>query len=167
MTTTVEFVFGSEVTAGGFFLNNELTDFSFVPTQGGKPVANAPAPGKRPMSAMAPTIVFDRHGRFAMALGSPGGPAIIPYVAETLVAMIDGGLLPQAAAALPHHVNMNGPLSLEKSASLEALAPALFKMGYEVRPGRGERSGLHIIERVKGGYIGAADPRRDGVAIGD
>ena len=167
MTTTVEFVFGSEMMADGFFLNNELTDFSFVPTQDGKPAANAPAPGKRPMSAMAPTITFDRQGRFAIALGSPGGPAIIPYVAETLVAMIDGRLSPQAAAALPHHVNMNGLLLLEKDTSLDALAPALTRMGYDVRPGREEKSGLHIIERVKGGYIGAADPRRDGVALGD
>lgn len=167
MTTTVEFVFGSEMMADGFFLNNELTDFSFVPTRDGKPVANAPAPGKRPMSAMAPAIVFDRQGRFALTLGSPGGPAIIPYVAETLVAMIDGGLSPQTAAALPHHVEMNGPLSLEKSSSLDALAPALAKLGYDVRSGSEEESGLQIIERVKGGYIGAADPRRDGVAIGD
>jgi gamma-glutamyltranspeptidase / glutathione hydrolase len=167
MTTTVEFVFGSEMMADGFFLNNELTDFSFVPMRDGKPVANAPAPGKRPMSAMAPTIVFDRHGRFAIALGSPGGPAIIPYVAETLVAMIDGRLSPRAAAALPHHMNLNGPLLLEKDTSLDALAPALTSMGYDVRPGREEKSGLHIIERVKDGYIGAADPRRDGVAIGN
>ncbi|HEY0282620.1 MAG TPA: gamma-glutamyltransferase [Rhizomicrobium sp.] len=167
MTTTVEFVFGSEMTVGGFFLNNELTDFSFVPTRDGKPVANAPAPGKRPLSAMAPTIVFDRHGRFAIALGSPGGPAIIPYVAGTLVAMIDGRLSAPAAVALPHHVNMNGPLFLEKSTALDALAPALVRMGYDVRSGSGEKSGLHIIERVKNGYIGAADPRRDGVAIGD
>jgi gamma-glutamyltranspeptidase/glutathione hydrolase len=167
MTTTVEFAFGSEMMADGFFLNNELTDFSFVPTRDGKPVGNAPAPGKRPMSAMAPVIVFDKHNRFAMTLGSPGGPAIIPYVAETLVTMIDGGLSPQTAAALPHHVEMNGPLSLEKAPSLDALAPALTKMGYDVRPGSEEESGLQIIERVRGGYIGAADPRRDGVAIGD
>ena len=167
MTPTVEFIFGSEMMVEGFFLNNELTDFSFVPTRDGKPVANAPAPGKRPLSAMAPTIVFDRHGRFAIALGSPGGPAIIPFVAETLVAMIDGGLPPQAAAALPHHVNMNGPLFLEKDTSLDALAPALVKMGYDVRPGKQEKSGLYIIKRVNGGYIGGADPRRDGVAIGD
>jgi gamma-glutamyltranspeptidase/glutathione hydrolase len=167
MTTTVEFVFGSEMMADGFFLNNELTDFSFVATRDGKPVANAPAPGKRPMSAMAPTIVFDKKGHFANALGSPGGPAIISYVAETLVAMIDGRLTPQAAAALPHHVNMNGPLLLEDNASLDALAPALAAMGYDVRPGSGEKSGLQIVERVKDGYIGAADPRRDGAAIGD
>jgi len=167
MTATVEFVFGSEMMADGFFLNNELTDFSFVPTRDGKPVANAPAPGKRPLSAMAPTIAFDKTGRFAIALGSPGGPAIIPYVAETLVAMIDGGLGPQAAAALPHYVEMNGPLILEKGAALDALAPALATMGYDVRPGSEEKSGLHIIERVKDGFIGGADPRRDGVAIGD
>ena len=167
MTTTVEFILGSEMMVKGFFLNNELTDFSFVPTRDGKPVANAPAPGKRPLSAMAPTIVFDAKGRFRIALGSPGGPAIIPYVAETLVAMIDGGLGPEAAAALPHHVNMNGPLFLEKDTPLAALAPALTTMGYDVRPTAGETSGLHIVERVRGGYAGAADPRRDGVALGD
>ena len=167
MTTTVEFALGSETMAKGFFLNNELTDFSFEPIRDGKPVANAPAPGKRPLSAMAPTIVFDNKGRFVIALGSPGGPAIIPYVGETLVAMIDGGLDPQAAAALPHHVNMNGPLFLEKSTSLQALAPQLTAMGYELRTGSEEKSGTDIIERVPGGFVGAADPRRDGVAIGD
>jgi len=167
MTTTVEFVFGSEMMVKGFFLNNELTDFSFEPAHDGRPVANAPAPGKRPLSAMAPTILFDTKGRFSIALGSPGGPAIIPYVGETLVAMIDGGLDPAAAAALPHHVEMNGPLYLEKDTPLTALAPALAHMGYDVRPGSGEMSGLHIIERVTGGYIGAADPRRDGAALGD
>ena len=167
MTTTVEFVFGSELMAKGFFLNNELTDFSFEPTHDGKPVANAPAPGKRPLSAMAPTIVFNSKGRFSIALGSPGGPAIIPYVAETLVAMIDGRLSPQDAAALPHHVNMNGPLYLEKGTPLETLVPTLAKMGYDVHLASSEQSGLHIIERVKGGYVGAADPRRDGVVIGD
>ncbi len=167
MTTTVEFVFGSEMMAKGFFLNNQLTDFSFEPVRDGKPVANAPGPGKRPLSAMAPTIVFDAKGHFSIALGSPGGPAIIPYVAESLIAMIDGGLNPEEAAALPHHVNMNGPLFLEKDTPLEALAPILTQMGYDVHPGSSEKSGLHIIERVKGGYIGAADPRRNGVAIGD
>jgi len=167
MTATVEFILGSEMMTKGFFLNNELTDFSFVPVIDGKPVANAPAPDKRPLSAMAPTIVFDAKGRFLAALGSPGGPAIIPYVAETLVAMIDGGLSPQSAAALPHHVEMNGPLYLEKDTSLDALAPTLAQMGYDVRPHTGEKSGLNIIERTANGYVGGADPRRDGVAIGD
>ena len=167
MTATVEFILGSEMTAKGFFLNNELTDFSFVPERDGKPVANAPAPGKRPLSAMAPTIVFDKQGHFSIALGSPGGPAIIPYVAETLVAMIDGHLDPAAAAALPHHVEMNGPLLLEKNTPLDNLAPTLTRMGYDVRPATVEMSGLNIVQRVKGGYDGASDPRRDGVALGD
>jgi len=116
---------------------------------------------------MAPTIVFDRHGKFLIALGSPGGPAIIPYVAGTLLAMLDGGLDPARAAALPHHLNMNGPLVLENDATLSALAPALTAMGYDVRAASTETSGLHIIERVNGGYLGAADPRREGVALGD
>jgi gamma-glutamyltranspeptidase / glutathione hydrolase len=167
MTTTVESFFGSQTMTHGFFLNNELTDFSFVPVIGGVPVANAPAPGKRPLSAMAPTILFDSKGRFLAALGSPGGPAIIPYVANTVVAMIDGGLGPQEAAALPHPVEMNGPLYLEKSPALDALAPALTQMGYDVRPATSEKSGLQIIERTAHGYVGGADPRRDGVAIGD
>jgi gamma-glutamyltranspeptidase/glutathione hydrolase len=166
MTTTVEFVFGSEMMAKGFFLNNQLTDFSFDSVRNGKPVANAPAPGKRPMSAMAPTIVFDSQGHFKFALGSPGGPAIIPFVAETLVAMIDGNLDPQDAAALPHHINLNGPTMLESDTSIDALAPALTAMGHTVREVPLD-SGLHIIEKVKGGYIGGADPRRDGDFEGD
>ena len=167
MTTTVEFILGSEMMTKGFFLNNELTDFSFVPQIDGVPVANAPEPGKRPLSAMAPTIVFDCNGHFLIALGSPGGPAIIPYVAETIVAMIDGKLGPQQAASLGHHIDMHGPVMLENGSALDQLAPALTVMGYEVRPATVERSGLQIIERVDGGYEGGADPRREGVAIGD
>ena len=166
MTMTVEFVFGSEVMANGFFLNNELTDFSFEPTRDGKPVANAPAPGKRPMSAMSPTIVFGPDGKFAIATGSPGGPAIIDFVAQSLIAMIDGGLGPQDAAALPHPLNLNSPTILEKGTTLESLAPQLTAMGHTV-VARDLESGLHIVERVRGGYIGGADPRRDGVALGD
>jgi gamma-glutamyltranspeptidase/glutathione hydrolase len=167
MTTTVEFMLGSEMMVKGFFLNNELTDFSFVPTRDGKPVANAPTPGKRPMSAMAPTIVLDAKGRFRFALGSPGGPAIIPYVGETLIAMIDGGLAPARAASLPHHITMNGPLFLEKDTPLATLAPQLQAMGYDVRPATVEMSGLQIVARTPNGYAGAADPRREGAAMGD
>jgi gamma-glutamyltranspeptidase / glutathione hydrolase len=166
MTMTVEFVFGSEVMANGFFLNNELTDFSFEPTRDGKPVANAPAPGKRPMSAMSPTIVFGPDGKFAIATGSPGGPAIIDFVAQSLIAMIDGGMGPQDAAALPHPLNLNSPTILEKGTPLEALAPQLSAMGHTV-VSRDLESGLHIVERVRGGYVGGADPRRDGIALGD
>ncbi len=167
MTTTVEFLLGSELMAKGFILNNQLTDFSFVAVQDGKPVANAPAPGKRPLSSMAPTIVFDNHGKFLIAVGSPGGPAIIDYVAGTLVAMLDGGLDPARAVALPHVLNMNGPLVLEQSPALSALVPQLTAKGYDVRTLQNESSGLHVIEHVPGGYIGAADPRREGVAVGD
>ncbi|HWD26997.1 MAG TPA: gamma-glutamyltransferase [Rhizomicrobium sp.] len=166
MTTTIEFAFGSETMANGFLLNNELTDFSFDPMLNGKPVANAPGPGKRPMSAMSPTIVFDAKGDFSIATGSPGGPAIIGYVAQSLIAMIDGHLSPQDAAALPHPLNPNGPTILEKGTSLEALQGPLTAMGHTVVLYPLE-SGLHIIQKVPGGYIGGADPRRDGVALGD
>ncbi|GAA0582682.1 gamma-glutamyltransferase [Rhizomicrobium electricum] len=167
MTTTVEFLLGSEMMAGGFVLNNQLTDFSFVPVQDGKPVANAPAPGKRPLSAMAPTLVFDKSGKFLIAAGSPGGPAIIDYVAQSLIAMLDSGFDPKKAVALGHVIEPNGPLLLEKSPVLTGLAPRLAAMGYEVRTLASESSGLHVIQRVPGGYIGAADPRREGVAVGD
>ena len=166
MTMTVEFVFGSEVMANGFFLNNELTDFSFDPTRDGKPVANAPAPGKRPMSAMSPTIVFGPDGKFAIATGSPGGPAIIDYVAQSLIAMIDGGMGAQDAAALAHPLNLNSPTILEKGTQLESLAAQLTAMGHSISYANLE-SGLHIVQRVRGGYAGGADPRREGEAIGD
>jgi gamma-glutamyltranspeptidase/glutathione hydrolase len=166
MTTTVEYIFGSEMMAKGFFLNNQLTDFSFEPVRDGKPVANAPAPGKRPMSAMSPTIVFNADGTFRIALGSPGGPIIIPYTAETLVAMLDGGLSPQAAAALPHHANPNGPTILEADTPIVEYASELTAMGHHVMI-RPLESGLNIVERVPGGYLGGSDPRRDGVAKGN
>lgn len=167
MTTTVEFLLGSEMMVGGFVLNNQLTDFSFVPVQNGKPVANAPAPGKRPLSAMAPTLVFDKNGKFLIATGSPGGPAIIDYVAQNLIALLDSGFDPVKAAALGHVIEPNGPLLLEKTPALTGLAPRLSAMGYEVRTLATESSGLHVIQRTPTGYIGAADPRREGVAIGD
>jgi gamma-glutamyltranspeptidase/glutathione hydrolase len=166
MTTTIEFVLGSEIMAKGFFLNNELTDFSFEPAHDGKPVANAPAPGKRPMSAMAPTIVFGADGKFKIALGSPGGPVIIDYVAQSIVGMLDGGLAPQPATALPHVANLNGPTILEQDTPIDDFASALTAMGHRVVLHPLE-SGSHIIERTKAGYIGGADPRRDGTAMGD
>lgn len=166
MTTSVEYVFGAEITAGGFFLNNTLTDFSFQPTLNGLPVANAPAPGKRPLSAMSPTLVFDQDHHFLLGLGSPGGPSIIDYVAQTLVAILDGHKTPQEAVALPRHLNTNGPTTLEAGPGTDALAAELAAMGHTVRTAAGEASGLHVVMRVKGGYLGAADPRRDGVAVG-
>ena len=166
MTTTIESGFGAMITASGFLLNNELTDFSLEPMRDGRPVANAPAAGKRPMSAMSPSIVFDAHGKFLIAAGSPGGPVIISDVAGALIALIDGGLTPQQTAALPHIFNMNGATIVEKGTPLEALVPQLTAMGHTVRV-LPIYSGLHIIEKTKDGYIGGADPRRDGVAVGD
>jgi gamma-glutamyltranspeptidase/glutathione hydrolase len=166
MTTTIEFSFGSEMMANGFFLNNELTDFSFEAERDGKPVANAPGPGKRPMSAMAPAIVFKPDGKFWISTGSPGGPVIIAYVAESLIALIDGHMTPQQAAALPHHANLNGPTILEANTPITALQPDLEAMGHTVRTGALE-SGLHIIEKTKYGYIGGADVRRPGNVRGD
>jgi len=167
MTTSVESVFGAKTMVKGFLLNNTLTDFSLQPVLDGLPVANAPAAGKRPLSAMSPTIVFDRNGRFLLSVGSPGGPNIISYVSQTLVAMLDGGLDPQAAIALPRQLNSNGPTRLEKSPANDALAHGLAAMGHMVTVTAGEGSGLHGIKKVSGGYIGGADPRRDGVVLGD
>jgi gamma-glutamyltranspeptidase / glutathione hydrolase len=133
----------------------------------GKPVANAPAPGKRPLSAMSPTIVFDKDGKFLLSVGSPGGPAIIDYVTQTLVAMLDGGMTPAQAIALPRQLNLNGPTRLEKSPENDVLVPQLTAMGHRVTVDLGEGAGLHGIKKVPGGYIGGADPRRDGVVIGD
>jgi gamma-glutamyltranspeptidase/glutathione hydrolase len=166
MTTTIEFIFGSEMMTKGFFLNNELTDFSFEPTRDGKPVANAPGPGKRPMSAMSPTIVFGPDDKFKIAAGSAGGPLIITDVASALNAMIDGNLTPQQAAALPRFANLNSSTILENGTPLESMAPQLTAMGNTVVE-RDLESGLHIVESVPGGYVGGADPRREGIALGD
>ncbi len=167
MTTSVESVYGAQIMAGGFLLNNTLTDFSLDPTLNGLPVANAPAPGKRPLSAMSPTIVFDKDGHFLLSVGSPGGPAIIDYVAQTLIAMLDGGLSPQAAIDQPRELNLNGPTMLEQGGANDALAPGLAAMGHTIQVVGGESSGLHGIKKTPDGYVGGADPRRDGVVLGD
>jgi gamma-glutamyltranspeptidase / glutathione hydrolase len=167
MTTTIEDGFGSRLmTQGGFLLNNELTDFSFVPTDRGKPVANRVQGGKRPRSSMAPTIVYDRFGRVAMLAGSSGGGAIINDVAKALVAMIDWGMDPQTAAALPNFGSRNGPTELEKNTSIVALESKLKALGAPVRV-RERTSGLHVIQRTQDGWVGGADPRREGIARGE
>lgn len=167
MTTTVEAPMGSELMVKGFILDNQLTDFSFDPLRDGKPVANAPGPGKHPLSSMAPVIVLRPDGGFKLAVGSPGGPLIIDYVAQSLIALIDEDMSPAQVAALPHAANLNSPTLLEKDTPLEALSAQLTAMGHKVATPAVEKSGLNIVERTPRGYIGASDPRRDGVALGD
>ena len=167
MTTTIEDGFGSRLmTRGGFLLNNELTDFSFVPTDHGKPVANRVEGGKRPRSAMSPTIVYDKAGRVAIVTGSAGGSAIINYVAKTLVAIIDWDLDPQAALALPNFGSRNGPTELERNTGVAALEPKLRAIGAQVWVAS-QTSGGQAIVRAKSGWIGGADPRREGVVRGE
>jgi gamma-glutamyltranspeptidase/glutathione hydrolase len=166
MTTSVEAAFGAQIAAGGFLLNNQLTDFSFEPMIDGKPVANAPAPGKRPLSAMSPTIVFAPDGQFFAAVGSPGGRQIIAYVAQALINLIDAKLSMPDVAAAPRFANLNGATLIERGTALEMLTPALVAMGHRVRAIPFD-SGVNGIRRIDGGYEGGADPRREGVARGD
>ncbi|MEM7069847.1 MAG: gamma-glutamyltransferase [Pseudomonadota bacterium] len=164
MTTTIENGFGSRLMVGGFLLNNELTDFSFVPEVNGKPVANRIEPGKRPRSSMAPTIIF-KDGKPVLAIGSPGGSRIIPYVAKTIIAWIDWDMNIQQAIELPHLANRFGTFDLEEGTAAEKFGPALEALGYETSI-RGLNSGLHGIELTANGLEGGADPRREGKAVG-
>lgn len=167
MTTTIENAFGSKLWAAGFLLNNELTDFAFKPVDGeSNPVANAPGPGKRPRSSMSPTIVFDRDGKFEMALGSPGGSRIILYVAKTLIALIDWGYDAHAAAEATNFGSEGGPFLIEYGASMLWYWPLLSTYGHNV-DGDLLNSGIHIVMRRNGRLEGAADPRREGAALGD
>jgi gamma-glutamyltranspeptidase/glutathione hydrolase len=165
MTTSIEAAFGSRIMVNGYLLNNQLTDFSFVPTAYGKPVANGIAARKRPRSAMAPTLVFDRQGQCIMAVGSPGGSAIINYVVQTLVAMLDWHLDPQQAVSLPHYGSRNGPTELERGHHLEVLARQLEARGHTVTL-IDMTSGLSAILKTEDGYAGGVDPRREGTVKG-
>ena len=165
MTTSIEGAFGSRLFVGGFLLNNQLTDFSFEPEQGGQAVANRVEPGKRPRSSMAPTIVL-KDGKPIYALGSPGGSNIIPYVATTLVGLIDWKMDIQQAITMPHLSNRFGTYNVEMGTSAESLTKDLEALGYTVKPGE-LNSGLHGIALGKGELSGGADPRREGVALGD
>ncbi|MEO8102812.1 MAG: gamma-glutamyltransferase, partial [Betaproteobacteria bacterium] len=133
MTTSIESAFGSKILVHGFLLNNTLTDFSAIASSNGRPVANAVQPGKRPRSAMSPTMVFDAGGRLHLVIGSPGGPAIINFVAKTLVATLDWGMDIQAAISLPNFGSRNGPTEIEKGSTAENLLTSLKSMGHEVR----------------------------------
>jgi gamma-glutamyltranspeptidase/glutathione hydrolase len=167
MTSSVEFAFGSHLMVRGFMLNNQLTDFSFRPSKNGKPVANRVEGGKRPRSSMSPTIVLDAQNDFRTAVGSPGGPNIIGYVAKTLIGVLDWDLNIQQAISLPNHISRGGPLYVEEGSAYVARVEGLAAMGHDAR-GRRLNSGLHGIARAAdGGLQGGADPRREGLAIGD
>ena len=163
MTTTIENAFGSRLMARGFLLNNELTDFSFRSHRDGVPVANRLEPGKRPRSSMAPTIVM-AEGRPVLAIGSPGGSRIIGYVAQAIIAWADWGLDIQQAVSMPHLVNRFGTFDVEAGTVAAEFAAPLQQLGFEVKT-RDLNSGLHAIE-IGEGLRGAADPRREGIALG-
>ena len=161
MTTTIEAAFGSRIMVRGFLLNNQLTDFDFMP---GGP--NAVAPRKRPRSSMAPTIVFEKNTRPVLAIGSPGGSMIINYVAKALVGTLDWRLDVQSAIELPNFGSRNGPTLIELGSRYEKLADELAGRGHQVDT-IPLASGLHGIERIPGGWRGGADPRRDGAVRGE
>jgi gamma-glutamyltranspeptidase/glutathione hydrolase len=167
MTSTVEGAFGSHLMVRGFMLNNQLTDFAFVPMVDGRPVANRVEPGKRPRSSMAPSLVFDGDGKLVAAVGSQGGSRIIGFVSLALVRMLDWHLTPQQAAAAPRMQTMSGTAELEAGTTAAGLADGLTALGHTVRVMRVD-SGLQAIaigaDRIPSG---GADPRREGVAVGD
>ncbi|MBV6753288.1 gamma-glutamyltransferase [Pseudomonas chlororaphis] len=172
MTTTVESSFGSHLMVEGFILNNQLTDFSFLPSEDGKPVANRVEPGKRPRSSMAPTLVFNRaNGEFLGTVGSPGGSQIIEYVSKTLVGLLDWKLDPQSAINLPNFGSRNGPTELEQGLFSAQLVKALQDKGHAINE-LDMTSGTQAIMRVRDAkgqlsWAGGADPRREGKALGD
>lgn len=170
MTNTIESAFGSRVWVQGFLLNNELTDFSFVSEENGQPVANRLEPGKRPRSSMTPTLVLDEAGQLEALLGSPGGSQIIGYVARPLLSYGYYGLPFGETFRRPHLINRNGATELERVPGyegwLERLKVGLSERGHTVLE-RELNSGLHGIQRDPGGWRGAVDPRREGLAVGD
>jgi gamma-glutamyltranspeptidase/glutathione hydrolase len=175
MTTTVEAAFGSRVMSdggtglrGGFLLNNQLTDFAFVPRDAsGRPVANRVQPGKRPRSSMGPTMVFDQPaGQLRLVMGSPGGAAIIHYNAKTLLGTLAWGLSPQQTLDLPNFANDNGPTRLEAERFPAATQSALRSRGQRVVE-QELTSGSQVLMRVESGWLGGTDRRREGTVVGD
>ncbi|WP_339526612.1 gamma-glutamyltransferase [Pseudomonas sp. EL_65y_Pfl2_R96] len=172
MTTTVEAAFGSHLMVQGFLLNNQMTDFSFIPEEHGQKVANRVEPGKRPRSSMAPTLILDRQsGEFVATVGSPGGSQIIEYVAKSTIGLLDWNLDPQAAINLPNFGSRNGPTELELGQFSPALIQALKDKGHSVNE-IDMTSGTQAVVRVKdaqgkAALAGGADPRREGEALGD
>ena len=164
MTSSIENGFGSALMVEGFILNNQLTDFSLSPKRDGQWVANRVQPGKRPRSSMAPMMVFNKDGSLKVVLGSPGGSRIINYVAQTLIGILDWKLNVQEAINLPKMTNRNYVTTLEEGTDIVKLRPLLEKKGHTVAI-KSLNSGLQAIEVTKKGYIGGADPRREGLVL--
>jgi gamma-glutamyltranspeptidase/glutathione hydrolase len=166
LTATVESAFGSQRMTNGFLLNNQLTDFALEPTLNGRPVANAAAPGKRPRSSMAPTIVLRRDGELELVIGSPGGSSIIGYVARTTIGILDWNLPVQEAISLGNATARTVRVGAEIQRLPPGIADALTARGWDLQPtGAMEASGLHAIRVTANGLEGGADPRREG-AVG-
>lgn len=167
ITTTVESIFGTGRMVDGFFLNNQLTDFSFNPLQpNGEEAPNAVAPGKRPRSSMTPLILLDAQGRFAGAIGSAGGNSIPAYVGKTLIAAVYWGLPMQEALAQPNLVARDNRVGAETELFPPAVVAGLAERGIKLTPGQGEDSGVHGVLIREGGRVdGGYDPRREGVVL--
>lgn len=166
MTSTVESIFGSQLIANGFFLNNELTDFDLAPTQNGVPTANRVQPGKRPLSSMSPTIVYGPDGKVVLAVGSAGGKRIIMHVTKTLIGVLDWGLDAREAIALPNLFFGRQGVLIEDNAAGQAIAGKMQPFGYEFTP-TDLGSKLNAIEGTAKGWRGAADPRGPGTSAVD
>jgi gamma-glutamyltranspeptidase / glutathione hydrolase len=166
MTTTVESLFGTGRMVDGFFLNNQLTDFSFSPTDDqGRPVANAVAARKRPRSSMTPAILLTSDGRFAGAFGSAGGNSIIVFVAKNMVASIDWNMAMPKALAEPNLVARGPNFQGEVTKFPPAILDGLRQRGIDLKPGQGEDSGVTAVLIRNGNIDGGADPRREGVVL--
>jgi len=167
-TSTVEGSFGSGIMVGGYYLNNELTDFSFTPTTpDGRAVANRVEGGKRPRSSMAPTLVYDADGRLVLALGAAGGATIPAQVARTLIGVIDLGLPLDQALALPVLFAPGDALTVEQGTYLEGMIPQLQALGHARVAPRGLPLKTNGAQRTAAGWTGAADPRSEGAALGE
>ena len=167
-TSTIEGSFGSGIMVGGYYLNNELTDFSFTPTGAdGRPVANRVEGGKRPRSSMAPTLVYDSAGKLVLALGAAGGATIPVQVARALIGVIDFDLPLGQAVALPVLFSPGESISVEQGSALEAMIPALRALGHAQVSARTLPLKINGAERTASGWVGAADPRSEGAAVGE
>ncbi len=167
-TSTIEGSFGSGIMVGGYYLNNELTDFSFTPAgPDGRPVANRVEGGKRPRSSMAPTLVYDSSGELVLAVGAAGGSTIPVQVARVLIGVIDFDLPLGRAMALPVLFSPGEAITVEQGSSLEAMIPALRALGHAQVSARGLPLKINGAERTAGGWVGAADPRSEGAAVGE